>query len=231
MDPETSKIVGSIRENCEKLHSFVMDYQSSMTSTKGSGSGTGRLWYRAPDSLRTEHNSEGRTTNTVQIGTRYSTYIIGKEFVYDCDLSEAAGTDPFLQLASLPSPNSLLRLINPETLQYLGRTIVEEHEAYKLKGTIEREFDTFGKKNIVAVNLSLQIDIASGLLLNYEANIQTKDIQLSTKTSFRIVELNVDIGDAVFQIDTQGANVRHADIGQMIRDAHRKDGGVGPSLN
>ena len=208
-----------------------MDYDSHMISTKGSGDGSGRIWYRAPDSLRTEHTASGRKTITVQIGRKYSIYAVGGEFIYDCDVSDTIKNDPFLELANMPKPNAILEMINAETLQYLGVVDSTNQKAFRLKGTIEKEFDTFGRKNKVEVNLLLQFDVATGLLLSYEANMQMKDMNLSTKTAFRIAELNVDILDEMFQIDTQGANVRHADIGQMIYDAHRPDGSTGASIN
>jgi outer membrane lipoprotein-sorting protein len=169
MDDETRRVVELVSKKCESLNAFVVDYSSQMQSRMSSGQGRGRIWYQAPNLLRTEYKAGDKKTVTIQRGTKYSIYVEGENFIYEADMSEAVTRDPFLELANTPRPNAILKMINPETLQYVGTQPFVERTAYDFKGRIEREFESFGRKMKAIVDLDLQFDALTGLLMKYEA--------------------------------------------------------------
>jgi outer membrane lipoprotein-sorting protein len=228
---ETRRILSAIEERGHSVNSFVVQFASHTESVKGSTDSTGRIWFKKPDSYRTEMENGGNKLITVQIGTKVSTYSVTKELIYVFDLSKT-GTPREYSSISFPRLNDLIGAIDRESLVYLGQETLAGTDVYSFTGKIERAFDTFGKATSFTIEVRMKVGVVSGLMLEYETKTDSLGLSLSTKASFTIRSINEPIEESLFRIEAEGKSVRYAEITQMMHDAFNPhDGHVGASNN
>jgi hypothetical protein len=230
MPGEMSDLLRRIRERAGVVKSFIAHFKSSSRLASISAQSSGRVFFKAPDKIRSEMEAGGQHIVTVRRGAEVQRYLPERKEIWTCGLEDVRMPE-FLRITEfgIRDPFSFLE---ESTSHCKGQAVRDGRAVY----CFEAEARKWGSKThldtreglripirqkVPALHVELFIDSETGLLQRIVGSMRGPEI--SFESVYTIETINAPLDESLFSLDMADPEVMLIDFSDIFRAAMDPD--------